>query len=245
MLVMSAAAAEGLGAERVMTEASLAASLDRIFQVQPHMSGPYSLTMAIVGIVVAITPGVWHIARPVHVIAHEAAHATIGAAVGLKIIKMEFKFNGEGKTRLAGDDSSLIQFPAAFVGYLGPGAFGVGAAELIRIGHSVAVLWVAVAGLIPIMYLARKSVGVIIVIATFVVLLLLAGSASVGVQVTTAYVIAWFLLVSGARVITVHGRRAGDAGVLREMTGLPNVIWPVLWFIGAAAGLLFGAGLLL
>jgi hypothetical protein len=228
-----------------VTAASLAASLDRIFQVQPHMSGPYALTMAIVGVVVAITPGVWHIARPFHAMAHEAAHATIGAAVGLKITKMEFKFNGDGKTGISGDESSLIQFPAAFVGYLGPTAFGVGAAELIRIGHSVAVLWIAVAGLIPIMYLARKSVGVVIVIATFVVLLLLAGSASVGMQVTTAYGIAWFLLVSGARVITQHGRGATDAGILREMTGLPRGVWPVLWFIGAAAGLLFGAGLLL
>jgi len=228
-----------------MTAASLAASLDRIFQVQPHMSGPYAVTMAIVGIALTVVPGVWHVARPVNAIVHEAAHATIGAAVGLKITKMEFKFNGDGGTGVGGDDSSLIRFPAAFVGYLGPSAFGIGAAELIRIGHSVAVLWIAVAGLIPIMYLARKSVGVIIVIATFVVLLLLAGSASVGVQVTTAYAITWFLLVSGARVIRQHGKGARDAGILREMTGIPHAVWPVLWFTGAAAGLLFGAVLLL
>jgi hypothetical protein len=227
-----------------VTAASLAASLDRIFQVQPHMSGPYAVTMAIIGIIVSVVPGVWHVARPVHAIAHEAAHATIGAAVGLKITNMEFKFNGDGATGLKGDESTLVRFPAAFVGYLGPSSFGVGAAELIRIGHSVAVLWIAVGGLIPIIYLARKSVGVILVIATFLVLLLLVGAASVGVQVTTAYIIAWFLLVSGARVITKHGRGAGDAGILREMTGLPRVIWPVLWFTGAAAALLFATTLL-
>ena len=31
---------------------------------------------------------------------------------------------------------------AAFVGYLGPSAFGLGAARFIQFGHIVAVLWV-------------------------------------------------------------------------------------------------------
>jgi len=46
---------------------------------------------------------------------------------------------------------------AGIVGYLGPSAFGLGAAELIRAGHPVAVLWIAVAALALLAVLARRS----------------------------------------------------------------------------------------
>ena len=40
-------------------------------------------------------------------------------------------------------------------------------------------LWIGLAGLVPILFLARRSFGVVLVIAAFVALLLLLGSGSV------------------------------------------------------------------
>ncbi len=225
--------------------AGLAASLGRVGQVQAHLSASVASLMAIVGVGAALVPGVWHVARPISTMAHEGAHAMVGSAMGLKINSMEFKFNGDGATRPAASDSSMIQFPAAFVGYLGPAAFGVGAAELIRAGHIVAVLWIGLLGLIPILYLARKSLGVLLVVAALVALLLLLGGGSVGTQVVTAYAVTWFLLASGVRSVNLHRANAGDAQVLKDMTGLPRGFWWPIWLAGTVAALIFGATLLL
>jgi hypothetical protein len=229
-----------------MSAAGLVASLDRIGQVQAHLSGTVCVLMAIVGIGAALVPGVWHVVRPITAMAHEGAHATVGSALGHKIAKMEFTFNGDGATGVVpASNGSLVLFPSAFVGYLGPSAFGIGAAELIRVGHIVAVLWIGLVGLIAILYLARKSVGVVLVIAAFVALLLVLGAGSVEAQVLTTYAVVWFLLASGVRLVLNHGKEAGDAGILKGMTGLPRGFWPPIWLAGSVAALIFGATLLL
>ena len=59
-----------------------------------------------------------------------------------------------------------------------------------------------------------------------------------------AYGIAWFLLLSGIRVVLLHGRHAHDAAILRQLTRLPRGVWAGLWLAGSAAALIFGGSLL-
>jgi hypothetical protein len=228
-----------------MSAAGLASSLDQIGQVQAHLSATVGVVMAVIGAGAAWVPGLWHVARPIAAMAHEGAHATIGSAMGRKITRMEFNFSGDGGTFHEGQPGTLNRFPVTFIGYLGPSAFGIGAAELIRVGHIIAILWIGLAGLVPILYLARKSIGVILVIAAFVALLLLLRAGSENAQVVTAYAVTWFLLMSGVRIVTDHGKGAADAGTLNEMTGLPRGFWPPFWLVGSVAALIFGATLLL
>jgi len=227
-----------------MFAAGLAASLDRIGQVQAHLPASLGMLMAVVGIGATLVPGVWQVARPISTMAHEGAHATMGSAVGRKITKMKFAFDGTGATEHAGDTATLVRFPVTFIGYLGPSAFGIGAAELIRAGHMVAVLWIGLICLLPVLYLARKSVGIVMVIAASVLLLVLLGAGSVATQVVSAYAVAWFLLASGVRSVIDDGKAAGDARTLREMTGIPRAFWPMLWLAGSVTALIFGATLL-
>jgi Peptidase M50B-like len=224
-----------------MSEAGLIASLHQLGEVQAHPSVQVAVLMAIIGFGAALIPGIWHVLRPINTMAHEGAHATIGSAVGRQITGMKIKFNGNGATQYIGADS----FPAAFIGYLGPSAFGVGAAALIRAGHIVAVLWIGLAGLVLILFLAYKSVGVILVIAALALLLLLLDTASVSAQVLTTYALTWFLLVSGVRIIAEHGKGAEDAGILHRMTKIAPAFWPIPWLLGALAALVFGATLLI
>jgi hypothetical protein len=225
-----------------MSVAGLKASLDQLSHVQAHPSAPVAVLIAIVGFAAALVPGIWHVLRPLTAMAHESAHATVHSAMGRTITGMKFKFNGDGET---GHDGSSARFPGMFIGYLGPSAFGVGAAALIRTGHIIAVLWVGLAGLVILLFLAYKSVGVILVIVAAALLLWLLDDASVRAQVLTTYAITWFLLVSGVRIVAEHGNGAVDAGNLHKLTKIAPSFWPIPWLLGSLAALVFGATLLL
>ena len=225
-----------------MSASTLAAAVDRIGQVQAHLSGPMSVLLALVA-VVAVTPVLWLVTRHITVMAHEGAHATVGSAVGHKINGIELNLNASGATHTSGAGGLSI-VTITFVGYLGPSAFGIGAAELIRSGHIVAVLWAGLAALVAIMFLLRRSFGVITVIIAAVLLFAVAGFATVAAKVATAYAIAWFLLVSGVRIIAIRGKNADDAGKLHGMTRIPAGFWSRVWLVGSLAALVFGATLL-
>jgi len=224
--------------------AGLKASLDQIVQVQAHLSASLAVVMAVVGIGAAWVPGVWHVLWPVSTMAHEGAHAVVGSAMGRKITGMEIKLDG-GATAHEGEAGTLFRLPVTLAGYLGPSAFGIGAAELIRHGHIVAVLWIGLLCVLMVLYLARKSFGVVLVIAAAVALLLVLGAGSLGTQVLTAYAVTWFLLGSGLRVLGIRRADSVDAGKLKEMTGLPPGFWLPIWLAGVVAALLFGATLLI
>jgi hypothetical protein len=226
-----------------VTLSLLAASLGRIGQVQAQLSPAASLALALVSAVAALVPGLWLVTRHITVMAHEGAHATVGSFMGRRVNGIRFKLNADGATSLAGG-GALGTFVATLFGYLGPSAFGLAAAAMITTGHIIAVLWLGLAALLAIMVLIRKSFGVVTVILAFLLLFGVAGFGSVGAQVVTAYAVAWFLLVSGVRIITIRGAHADDAGRLRSMTKIPASFWSLVWLIGSLVALVFGATLL-
>jgi len=226
-----------------MSESALAAALDRIGKVQAHLSGPNAVLLAILAVAAAVIPELWLVTRHITVMAHEGAHATMGSALGHRVTGIRFRRNADGETALSGG-GFLGTVTTTVVGYLGPSVFGIGAAELIRIGHIVAVLWAGLGGLVAILATLRWSFGVLTVILTLALLFLVAGFATVGVQVLTAYVIAWFLLVSSVRIIRMRGKEAADAAKLRALTKIPSGFWSNLWLLGSVGALVYGATLL-
>ncbi len=225
-----------------MTASALAASLHRIGQVQSHLSGPVSVLLALMAGAAAFVPWVWPLTRHITVMAHEGAHATMASAVGRKINGIEFKLDARGVTHHSGSAGGMPgSFAITFVGYLGPSAFGVGAAELIRIGYIVAVLWIGLVALIAIMLTMKRSFGIVTVLLALIAIFLVAGFATVEVQVVTAYVVTWFLLVSSIQIIRIRGKNAADAGKLQGMTRIPAGFWSKTWLAGAFAALVFGA----
>lgn len=226
-----------------MTAASLAAALDRIGQVQHQLPGVASVLMALVA-AAAVLPASWSVTRHLQVMAHEAAHATVGSALGIKIAGIEFKRNGEGGT-FPGPHGRGAGFVVLLAGYLGPTVFGIGAATLISAGYIVAVLWIAVVALIAILSVLRKGFGVMTVLVALTVLFFVAGFATVGVQVVTAYALAWFLLISGIRIVRIRGTESDDGDKLRKLTKIPQGFWYRFWLAGTVAGLLLGGILLM
>ncbi len=224
-----------------MTASALAASLQRIGQIQGHLSAPLSVLLALVAAAAAFVPWVWPLTRHITVMAHEGAHATMASAVGRKIDGIEFKLDARGVTYHSGSAGGKAGSVAiTFAGYLGPSAFGVGAAELIRLGYIVAVLWAGLAALIAIIVTLRRSFGIVSVLLALIAVFLVAGFATLEVQVVTAYIVTWFLLVSSVQIIRIRGKNAGDAGKLRGMTRIPAGFWSGTWLAGAVVALVFG-----
>lgn len=226
-----------------MTAAELTASLRRIGQVQPHLPGTTAVLLAVVALG-ALLPGIWLVAQHVTTMAHEGAHATLASSFGHRVDGITVNRKAFGKTRFSGNIGGFDRFFITFIGYLGPSAFGVAAAELINAGYIVAVLWIGLAGLLGVLLSLRRSFGMLTVTVAFVLLFLVAGFTRVGVQVVTAYLVAWFLLASGVRMIRVDGVRADDAQQLVKTTRIPALIWSGAWQLGAVAALVFGATLL-
>jgi hypothetical protein len=222
-----------------MTASALAASLQRIGEVQAHLSGPLSVLLAILAIGAAFLRWLWPVTQHITTMAHEGAHATVGSAIGRQVRGITFQANGFGATNVAGA-GFLGSLSTSIVGYLGPSAFGIGAAELIKAGYIVAVLWIGVAGLLAIMTLLRKSFGLVSVAIAFVLLFGVAGFASVHVQVLTAYALAWFLLISGVQMIRIDGKGAGDAKKLQGLTRIPGRFWSGFWLTSSIVALVFG-----
>ncbi len=227
-----------------MSASSLTVDLHRITEVQSRLPSAAALVIAIIAVGAAVLPDLWLVTRHVTVMAHEGAHAIVGSAFGRQVSSIRFARTAEGVTELSrGGAASSVAAGAA--GYLGPSGFGIGAAELIRIGHVVAVLWVSLIALAILMVPLRRSFGVLTVVGGFVLLFLFIRYATVGTQVVGGYGLAWFMLVSGVRRVIQVGASAGDAAILHGLTRVPLGFWSWFWIIGSVAALIFGATMLI
>jgi hypothetical protein len=227
-----------------MPSPSFGTVLDRIGQTQPPLTPTVAMLLGIAVLAVVVLPATWLVVRHVGTMAHEGAHALVGSGAGGRIQGVRLKPNSDGETRVSstGGTGSVITGAA---GYLGSSAFGLGAAKLISVGHAVAVLWLSLLLLVVLLALVRNPFGVVVVVATGVVIYVIARYTAVGTETAVAYLITWFLLLSGLRMVLEHGSRAGDAVILARATHVPRVLWAGMWLVGTAAALIVGGMLLL
>jgi hypothetical protein len=130
------------------------------------------------------------------------------------------------------------------VGYVGPSAFGLGAAKLIESGYILSTFWVALVLLVILLLAVRFSFAFVSVPAAGVLVFFIAKFAPTQTQVIAAYAIAWLLLLAGVRTIIEHGLKAQDAIDLRKLTGIPRLLWSLLWLTAALAAVAFGGRML-
>ena len=223
---------------------SLGTSLSQIAEIQAHLSAAGSVLTGLVALVAVSLQAIWLIVQHVNTIAHEGAHAMTGSALGHRIEGVQLNSDATGATGRSGGKLAG-NVTASFAGYLGPSVFGLGAAKLIEIGHSVAVLWLTLLLLILLLFVLRKLFSYVPVLATGAVIFLIAHYGSVGAETITAYLVAWFLLLSGLRVVLEHNLDAGDAGNLASMTHIWRGFWVLLWLAGSIAAVAIGGALLI
>jgi hypothetical protein len=211
---------------------------------QAHLPGPDAAALGVAAFVVVNAQSLWSVAKHFHVMPHEGMHATTATIVGIPVSGIILKRNGDGETHYRVPAVGGAGFITAFVGYLGPSAFGLAAAGLIRLGYIIAVLWLAVAFLVILLLKLIRSFGHITVPVTMALFFVFIIYTSARVQVVMAYCVTWVLLLSGVRTAVEHGANAGDAKTLTQQTHLPRSLWALLWLAGTLGAVYVGWRLL-
>jgi hypothetical protein len=201
-------------------------------------------TAALVGLAalgVVMTPLLWPFVEHFNAMAHEGAHALVAFVMGFKVAGVTLDEQSRGATSyVSAPETGLRRTLTRFVGYLGPSAFGLCAAKLIETGHVLSVLWLATFFLVLLLFLIRKSFGVVSVPAVIVLLAVIMRHADGGLEEVIIYAMTWLLLLSGIRVAASHGAGALDADNLRRTTHIPRQIWALLWLAGTVLSLVVG-----
>ena len=200
---------------------------------QTPLSGTETVLIGLVVSIVLVPSATWQLVQHFQVMAHEGMHGVVGSLSGRTVEWIELKSNAGGGTRVV-PTSGPGYLVAAFVGYLGPSAFGLGAARLIQFGHITAVLWLSMLLLGLLLIRLKRSFGYVTVpLAGFLIFLVLK-HASQTAEILAAYVITWFLLLSGVRIVVQRNIDADDGGLLRDRRGFPGWCgsrcgWPARW----------------
>jgi hypothetical protein len=222
---------------------SFGAVLSRIGETQQPLPWSAAVLIGLAALAAVGVQEIWLLVRHVNTIAHEGAHAITGSAMGQRVARITLQRNANGSTLMRGGKAAG-NVAVGLAGYLGPSAIGLGAAKLIEIGHSAAVLWLSLLLLVLLLVVLRSAFSFVPVLITGGLIYLVARYGSVGAGTVAAYGVAWFLLLSGIRVVFDHGVNAADAGNLARLTRIRPRFWVVVWMVGSIAGLIAGGHLL-
>jgi hypothetical protein len=206
---------------------------------QVPLSGTETVLIGLVVLVMVIAPVTWGVVQHGHVMAHEGMHWVVGS-LSRTVHWIDLKSSAEGAT-LVLPTSGTGFVVAAFAGYLGPSAAGLGAARFIQFGHVIAVLGVAMLLLGLLLVKLKPSFGFLTVPVAGILIFLVLRDMPRTAEMLTSYTITWYLLLSGVRIVLQHGVRASDAGVLKAHTSIPRLVWFALWLAGTLAAVVIGA----
>jgi hypothetical protein len=211
---------------------------------QNLLSGGDAVLIGLVMLAFVAFEATWTVVSHIDTMAHEGAHAIISSLSGRGVQSIKIKSNSDGETKPSRDGGVSSTLVIGVVGYIGPSAFGLGAAKLIQSGHILSMFWVALVLLAILLLAARWSFAFVTVPLAGVLAFLIAKYAPAHTQVIAAYASAWLLLLSGVRTIIQHGLDAKDAGILSGATGIPKLLWSLLWLAGSLAAVAIGGRLL-
>ena len=109
---------------------------------QAPLSGGTAALIGVAALGAIVFDAGWRVVRHFTVMAHEGAHAVIGFLLFREVRGIELHADATGGTDIV-PATGLRGIPIALAGYLGPSAFGLGAAKLIELRYTTLVLWVA------------------------------------------------------------------------------------------------------
>jgi hypothetical protein len=191
----------------------------------------------------------WRLARNVVTIVHEAGHGLAAVLVGRRLQGIKLHSDTSGVTVSRGKPEGPGMAFTAMAGYLAPSVLGLLFASLLGADLVGTVLVLIALLLLGVLVMVRNAYGVFTVVASAIVLALVAFVAPVEVQAPFSYLVTWFLLFGGVRPVVelqIKRRRGqardSDADQLGRLTAVPPVLW-VLVFTVATVSCLIAGGL--
>lgn len=226
--------------------------LDRIWgdvlaaQAPPGERGV--LLTALVALAVVLVPRAWQVARHAVTIAHEGAHGVAALLAGRRLSGIRLHSDTSGLTVSKGRPTGPGMVLTAAAGYPGPALLGLAGALLLRERHALAVLWLAVLLLGLLLLQVRNFYGLYVVLVAGAAVAAVSWWGSDQVQSLAAYAGVWFLLLAAPRPVLElqalrrRGRaRDSDADTLARLTGLPGLVWVLLFLLLTVGCLVVGA----
>ena len=131
----------------------------------------------------------WQVARHGAVMAHEGAHALADSLLGRQVNWIALNLSAEqaGATMPKQEGGWSSRVITAFVGYIGPSSFGLGATKLIELGYAVTALWLILFFLGLLLLLLRRSFGMLTVPLAVGLVFAIGHYTPVTAQVVAAY----------------------------------------------------------
>lgn len=221
---------------------------DDVIGTQPLPDRTSVLVYAVAALAIVAVPTLWGVARHVVTIAHEGAHGVAALLTGRRLAGIRLHSDTSGVTVSKGRPTGFGVVVTMFAGYVGPALLGLGAAALLREGHALAVLWLAVLLLALLLLQIRNFFGLYVVLVAGVLVFAASWVGSPDVQVAAAWTGTWFLLIAAPRPVlelqSLRRRalaRTSDADQLARLTRLPGLFW-VLAFLAVTVGCLVLGG---
>jgi hypothetical protein len=207
---------------------------------------------ALLALVIVATYRVWHVARHVVTIAHEAGHALAALLTGRRLSAIRLHSDTSGLTVSSGRPTGPGMVVTSMAGYITPSLLGLVGALALTAGRITLLLWAALILLPLMLVMIRNLFGVISVVVTAGAVFLVSWFASSQVQAAFAYLCVWFLLIGGVRPVfeLQRMRRRGqlpdsDADQLARLTRLPGLVWVGFFTMVNVAALAAGGWLVL
>ncbi len=225
---------------------------DDVVGRQPAPEQGMVVLAAVAALLLVVVPSAWELGRHLVTIAHEGAHGVVALVSGRKLSGIRVHSDTSGLTVSRGRPTGPGMVATTLAGYLGPAAIGLGAAYLLRERHALAVLWLVVVLLALLLLQIRNFYGLYAVGVAGLAVFAVTWWGSGVLQTAVAYVGTWFLLFGSPRPVLElqsqrrRGRaRTSDADVLARLTGLPGLVWIVVFLAATVGALVVGGGWLL
>lgn len=194
----------------------------------------------------------WRLARNFITIAHEGGHALAAVLTGRRLSGIRLHSDTSGLTVSRGRPTGPGMIITGLAGYLTPPLLGLGAAALLKSGRVTLLLLIGIVLLPAVLIMIRNFFGIISVVAAMAIVFGVAIYASAAVQGAFGYLLAWFLLVGGARaVFELQGSRrrgaapSSDADQAAKLTSVPALFWVGFFAVAAVSSLVIGGQWLL
>ncbi|SHF46648.1 Peptidase M50B-like [Jatrophihabitans endophyticus] len=232
-------------------EHSVSRVWDSITATQPAPTPRAIVACAVVALLVVAWRPLWIRARHLVTITHEGAHGVAALLSGRRLSGIRLHSDTSGLTLSRGRRTGPGMILTALAGYPGPALVGLGAAGLLRAGHAVALLWLALLLLALLLAQIRNWFGLWSVLVAGAAVFAVSWWASPAAQSTFAYTVTWFLLLAAPRPVLelARSRRAGrardsDADVLGRLTRTPGALWVAVFLVVTVAALAAGVVLI-
>ena len=215
---------------------------ERALTTQPAPSTTVVLVVALAALLTTWSPVGYRVVRHLVTLLHEAGHAAAGALVGRRVHGIRLHADTSGLTLSRGRPRGPGMVLMLLAGYPAPALVGLAGAVLLSQGYAAGLLWALVLLCAVVLLLVRNVYGLLVVVATGVLVALLSWTAEPWLLSGLATALVWVLVLAAPRSVVElqrqrrRGARGTDVDQLAVLTGVPAVLWvALLWAVTVAA----------